>query len=59
MHPNGDFREKGKFLSIFFVLDDCNNFPPERKSYATNKLRLMNQGHGQHVEITGDVTADK
>ncbi|XP_058189029.1 MATH domain and coiled-coil domain-containing protein At3g58400-like isoform X3 [Rhododendron vialii] len=53
LFPKANSRGKGKSMSLFILLDDLETFPSGQKINATYKLRIKNQYHDKHGEITG------
>ncbi|KAL2319946.1 hypothetical protein Fmac_028915 [Flemingia macrophylla] len=52
VHPKGDTTERGKSLSVFLYLTDCDKFPPKRTVYAQFKMRLLDQLRNNYFEKT-------
>jgi len=43
----------GRYLSLFLQLTDCERFPSNTTVDACFKLKILDQLHNQHYEITG------
>jgi speckle-type POZ protein len=52
--PKGESDEKGKSLTVFLELLNCERFPSNRTLYAKFKLRILDQLHDKYYEKTGD-----
>jgi len=52
LYPKGDSTGKGKSMSLFIRLNDFETFASGQKICAKYKLRIMNQYHDEHLEIT-------
>ncbi|KAJ1439471.1 TRAF-like [Sesbania bispinosa] len=50
--PRGIEQERGKGLSLYLELTNCERFPPNRRVYAKFKLRILDQIHNKHHERT-------
>lgn len=53
--PKGDSADgiRGKYLSLFLQLTDCERFPSNTTVNASFKLKILDQLHNQHYEKTG------
>jgi hypothetical protein len=54
--PKGDADEKGKSLTVFLELTNCERFPSNRTLYAKFKFRILDQLHNKYYEKTGVIT---
>jgi speckle-type POZ protein len=52
--PKGESDEKGKSLTVFLELLNCERFPSNRTLYAKFKLRILDQLHNKYYEKTGE-----
>ncbi|KAE9447079.1 hypothetical protein C3L33_21022, partial [Rhododendron williamsianum] len=52
IYPKGDSSSKGESVSLYLRLADCKNLPFHRKMYAEFKLRMRDEVHGNHKEMT-------
>ncbi|AET01188.2 BTB/POZ and MATH domain protein [Medicago truncatula] len=52
--PKGDSADgiRGKYLSLFLQLTDCERFPSNTTVNASFKLKILDQLHNQHYEKT-------
>ncbi|KAK2405822.1 TRAF family protein [Trifolium repens] len=50
--PKGESDEKGKSLTVFLELLNCERFPSNRTLYAKFKLRILDQLHDKYYEKT-------
>ncbi|KAK2352492.1 TRAF family protein [Trifolium repens] len=50
--PKGESDEKGKSLTVFLELLNCERFPSNRTLYAKFKLRILDQLHNKYYEKT-------
>ncbi|XP_029128864.1 MATH domain and coiled-coil domain-containing protein At2g05420 [Cajanus cajan] len=50
VYPKGDSQERGKYLSVFLKLTDCEKFPPNRTVYAKFKFGILDQLRNKYLE---------
>ncbi|KAI8554619.1 hypothetical protein RHMOL_Rhmol05G0112000 [Rhododendron molle] len=55
LYPKGDAEAKGRSLSLYLSVADCEKLPLNWKKYARFKLRVRNQVGGVHQERQGDL----